>query len=56
MQNITELPLSKDKIRKILNILVKKQENMGSNPILKDWLDIQNKIRILRRGLNVAHD
>lgn len=56
MNNITQLPLSKDKVLKLLGILTKKQQRMGPNPVLKDWLDLQNKIRLLRRSLNVAHD
>lgn len=56
MNNVKHMPLSKDKAKKLLSILIKKQERMGSNPPLKDWLDTQNKIRLLQRSLNVAHD
>jgi len=56
MNNVTHIPLSKDKVKKLLGLLVKKQQRMGPNPALRDWLDLQNKIRLLRRILNVAHD
>lgn len=44
-------PLKKAKCNQILRILKQKDRDLGDNPLTKQWLDLQNKIKDVKNLL-----
>ncbi len=48
---VHKIPLDKDKLLRLLKILRNQEISMGENVLLKDWLELRNKIRNVQRSL-----
>jgi hypothetical protein len=48
---VVKMPLDKDKLLKVLKLLQDQESKMHNRTPTKDWIDVVNKIRAVKRSL-----